>query len=910
LKNKIITSSKQLGKPVLAGVGRNNISSELVSMASQYGGNGSSFNTDTFESDTISRFPAEIRNPTLNPEMFFLPKFLSNDGSPNIELNTWFDHYYRFHPLVGNLIDLHKTLPLSRFGLVGIQDNKMLQEYEELSEDLQMFEIASEMFKAYFLRGEYALYARWNDTIKSFSHLKLLDTNYINVTGHYLLFSDKGNDTEAYELTPDEYLQSLVNTDNEIYQKLVSEYLDDEIRDAIENGFTIMMDPFSMSFEKRTVNPWDLRGTSILCNILKTLILEDKLREFQYANAQANTTPIYLWNVGDNEYPADDAMIQQYQALIQQLGYDPNKNIIANHLLKLTIQGASGQAKDMYQDFEYIQNLILTSLWGNKAFTTSEGITYNSSSVAMRVLMGRYIPIRNGLENIFYRKIFLPIAIARGYYKRTDKEQPNGVSAMIRTSKKFEDLVIPKFDWRHKQSLMDDSNVRSMLIQLHQMGKIPFKTICDSLDLDYDYTMTWLEKESNTIFDPFINDAKKTLMNSALAGGLADKGEGMMKRVMDASSAFMKALTGKSPNVDVIDKGKDDKKEDEPDEKETEKIKKEFGFDKTADIDNIIRKNADKIEQQLSEPRKFKTVFSSNDLLIQKLSENYYDKEFIGLVKEELYDLKILLAKQGTEYVHTKTGVVDERKKVTVQECVNYVIEFNKEEYNNRLRKISELAVDKIDNGLNKEAILYYTDFDKYALSYKINELEVVDKSTLQTYWNTINPELQVRAVLNMVDTYRRKQIQSYRKLGVKEFYVNGIKTDVDNHVFNIEDRLVPDFEYKKKLNVKISKNFSAVNIPFELVYSVKDLDKRFKLKGSLDYSDDTFDTVLNKTAKYYLGYIYDHMNNYNDVIDLESKFSEGETDEREFFINQGRKYLNNANMTAELKEYFKNLYI
>lgn len=1279
MKNKIVTTKKKIiGKPVIARTHSNNISSELVSMASQYGGNESNFNSDTYESDAISRFPAEIRNPTLNPEMFFLPKFLSNDGSPNIELNTWFDHYYRFHPLVGNLIDLHKTLPLSRFGLVGINDSKMLQEYEEVAEDLQMFEVASEMFKAYFLRGEYALYGRWNDDIKSFNHLKLLDTNYINVTGHYLLFSDRGEDTEVYELTPDEYLQSLVNTDNEIYQQLVDNYLDDEVRDAIENNFKIMLDPFTISFEKRTVNPWDLRGTSILCNILKTLILEDKLREYQYANAQANTTPIYLWNIGDGDYPADDQMIQQHQSLIQNLAYDPNKNIIANHLLKLTILGASGQAKDMHQDFEYIQNLILTSLWGNKAFTTcftdsheyltedgwkyydditeedklatfnpetrkmhyenfinrfeyvvdeeivnfennwidlsvtknhkllvkekyntynkkdgdwkkelagnikydcklpniidwdgtespssilmesfhrknktslgkfeieiddylkligyflsegsfrfqsidgeiseititqqkssksfikmkelfdrldffkfkdtknsnrdcwhcskksvsehfykecnhgsknkkiprwilnlsknkleillealmdgdgsrfstlksgeinqyryhtiskqladdvqeivmklgyavkvvekkrdktrqniywvcwgrkesemirsgysnnptvytdeinyeqykgrvtcfemptyhtlivrnngkvvgtfqSEGITYNSSSTAMRVLMGRYIPIRNGLENIFYRKIFLPIAIARGYYKRTSKDNPNGKSAMIKTSKNFNDLVIPKFDWRHKQSLMDDANVRSMLIQLHQMGKIPFKTICDSLDLDYDYTMTWLEKESNTLLDPYLQDAKKTLINSAVAGGLKDKGEGMMKRVMDASASFMKAVIGKSPNVDVIDKGKDDDKEEDKDkdeekDKEIEKVEKLFGFDKVADIDNIIKKNARQVEKQLSQSRKFKSVYSSNDLLIQKLSDNYYDKNFIQVVKDQLYDLRILLAKQGTEYINDKTsGVVNEKNKVTAQSCVDYVLSKLKEEYNKRLRLISELAVDNTDKSLNKDAMSYHLDFDKYALNYKIDEIEVVDKSTLSSYWKTVSPRLEIETVNNFVDLYRRKQIQSYRKNGIKEFYVNGIKTDVDKHTFNIEDRLVPDNKYSEKKTIKISKNFSAINIPTELIYTVNDLDKRFRLRGKLDYSDATFENVIEKTSDYYLGYIYDNMNNYNDIVDLESKYSSGEKDEREFFIVQGRKYLNNVTMNEELKDYFKNLYI
>ena len=69
--------------------------------------------SEFFESDQIGRFPTEIRNPTLNPEMFYLPRFSSTDGTANVELNNWYDHYYRFDPLIGNLIDLHSTSPFT-----------------------------------------------------------------------------------------------------------------------------------------------------------------------------------------------------------------------------------------------------------------------------------------------------------------------------------------------------------------------------------------------------------------------------------------------------------------------------------------------------------------------------------------------------------------------------------------------------------------------------------------------------------------------------------------------------------------------------------------------------------------------------------------------------------------------------
>lgn len=894
---EVITSTK-LGKPRLGST-----SQYLPDMSklSNFGGS-VMYGSEFMDSQNISRFPAEIRNPTLNPEMFFLPKFISIDGSPNIELNTWFDHYYRFHPIISNLINLHSTLPISRFGLVGIEDKKILQEYEDISEDLQIFEISMEILKAYFVRGEYALYGRWNDDIKSFSHLKLLDTNFITVTSHHLLFSDIGEDTEIIQLEPDELIQALVNSQNTLHQDLISRYLDPELRMAIENGMSVVLEPFSVSFVKRTVNQWDLRGTSILFSVLKTLILEDKLREFQYANAQANTTPIYHWKIGSDQYPADDDMIRDHQSIIQNLAYDPNKNIITNHIVNLDIKGAVGQTDKMFQDFEYIDNKILTALWGNKAFTHSEGITYNSSSVAMRVLMGRYIPIRVALENIFYKKIFLPIAMSREYYKRTEKDRPNGKSAMIKTSKQYNDLCIPTFDWRHKQSLMDDSNVRSMLIQLHQQGKMPMKVICDSLDLDYDYVMKWLEKESNTILDPYLSETKKILLNSAAAGGLKDTGEGMMKRILDASSAWIKSITGKPININIVEKKQEEEKEKEA------KIYKDV---QSKNIEHIIKKNAQKIESQLKDPKSFKAVYSDQDLMIRALKDNYYDNDFINIVKGQLYDMKVILAKSGTEYILEKTSIVNENNPVTIQSYLDKVYSFIEKSYKDRLYNLSKLAIESvnvIDSSIKKQANIQNIDFDKYKLDMKIAELDIVEKSVLKTYWDTIFPKLQLKCILDFIDVYRRKQIECYRKIGIKEFYVNGKKRDVDTFNFEIQDRLVPDHKYSLKKVFKLKPDLS-IKIPLELIYNAKDISNKLILRGNHDMSNSTLDSFDSDYKTKHLSYLYQNMNNYDRLVELEEKHSKGETDHEEFFINRGLEYLGGKIKNEEIKEYFEQLY-
>jgi SPP1 gp7 family putative phage head morphogenesis protein len=131
----------------------------------------------------------------------------------------------------------------------------------------------------------------------------------------------------------------------------------------------------------------------------------------------------------------------------------------------------------------------------SKAMTTSEGINYSSASVGVRVLMSRYLPVRAMMEDVFYRKVFLPVALANQFFERKKAD----LAHHVRTS--TGDPIYPRFNWRHKQSLLDDAAIKSSLIQLRDKGDIPLKVLCDGLDLDYEEILSWLEKEQGTIAD-------------------------------------------------------------------------------------------------------------------------------------------------------------------------------------------------------------------------------------------------------------------------------------------------------------------------------------------------------------------------------------------------------------------------
>lgn len=868
------------------------------------------YGTDTnFGSGAITQFSPEVRNPLLNPENFFLPKFQSNDGTPNIELNLWYDNYARWHPLVGNLLALHSTLPISRFGLVGITDKEVLKVFEEMSDNMDLFQACQDILYQYFKRGEVQPFGWWDDDLGYFNSMSMIDTNYIYVSGHYMLRNDNGEVPEIYEYYPDEYLIQLLKSQNTIEQELL-EYVDNELQEAIENNLSVILDPFSTSMIRRKLNSWDLRGTGIISNILKILLLEDKLRENQYQSAQSNINPYRIWKLGDSENFADEEQLENLRSLVQQAQYDSQMNIFSHHLLSLEIQGASGKADKMFQDFQYIEQQILTGLWSNKALTVSEGISYNSSSVAMRVLMGRYIPIRNMLENYVYKKIFLPVSIRHGFYKITEAELSHG----IRKANKDRTPLYPRFDWRHKQSLLDDQSIRSMLIQLQQASKMPMKVICDSLDIEYDYVKNWLEKEMNTVFDNDFILGRKTLINSAIAGGLKDKGKNMVKRMVEAGVEWAKGVMGYSPNLDIDSAEKDietsSEKETEEAMGENEKMDKktirqvdeyktQYEKDQIKNIETINRKYHDEIKNQLDKRSgNFNKSTNSRSVVVKELNDNGVDNNIQKIVRDYLYDFKLLFSKQGIKYVNSDENV---------NSHINTVVNMLQEEYNKSLydtMKISQANLEELlDKKLSENIFIKMSEFN---LNTNFDNIKKLDNDVAKAYWESIATNIEKQIVSNFIKASKLAEIDTIKKLGYNQFLIDDEIKSIDDKItnFKLNSKIVPYTDGKEKINMKIG-NMNIKEVPVEKYWKVKSIANKYNSNNEIEYNDDILTTIGNKYFEnlyYYVG------NNMQDrLIDLYDKYYEGK-DEEEWFKINGIRFIKQEKLNEEVETFYKDI--
>lgn len=901
-------------------VGRNNLTErqlitrklpKILSMKSFASG---AYGTDTnFGNGAVTQFSPEIKNPLLNPENFFLPKFQSNDGSPNIELNLWFDHYFRWNPLIGNLISLHSTLPISRFGLVGVTDKTILNTYEEMSDDMELFEGCQDILHQYFKRGEVQPFGWWDDDIGRFTAMSMLDTNYVYVRGHYLLKDKNGVSPEVYELYPDEYLMQLIKSQDPIDQDLL-ENLDDELREAVENNLSVILDPFSTNMIRRKVNSWDLRGVGILSNVLKILLLEDKLRESQFSSAQSNINPYRIWKLGDENNWADEEQLEDFRSVVQQAQFDSQMNIFSHHLLSLDIQGASGKADKMFQDFEYIEKQILSGLWSNKALTVSEGVSYNSSSVAMRVLMGRYIPIRNMLENYIYKKIFLPVALRHDFYDITQAELNHGV----RRAKKDRTPLYPKFDWRHKQSLLDDQSIRSMLVQLQQSSKMPMKVLCDSLDLDYDYVKNWMEKEMNTVFDNDFIAGRKTIIASAMAGGLKDKAKGIVKRMIEAGVEWSKGVMGDSPNLDVEE---DDTVEAQGDEevealtgeptiededklpenvkKQKREFRQQYENDQIKQVNTINRKYAKSTKKMLeARSSSFKGTESTRSLAVKQVLDSEMDTKVANMLKQYLYDFKILFSKQGIKYIKGQEDV---------RTYVGETLALIEDDYNKKLYETMKISQANLENLLGKQLNEnVFIKLSEFKIGNEFDNIKRIDPDVSKAYWNSITSNIEEQITHNFIKAGKLAEVKMLKQLRYDNIYVDGVKQSIDSPIeIKSGIKILPDTGEQEKLHIKVGK-MVVKDVPVERYYDVKKVAEKYNTASEVAYEDDIVGVV---GEKYFLNlYARLDVDIHDRIIDLYDKHYEG-LDEEDWFKINGVRYIKQIEeQPMEVVAFYQNI--
>lgn len=424
----------------------------------------SCFGGNTFGPDIVGLAP-EYFIPQLENSSLELPRYRQ-------EIVSWCDYYYQTNPLVGAAIDIHASLSISDFA-ISCKDKKRQQEYEDMLDDLDYTQLLEDIAHEYFRLGNVFPMGDFDEDNLAWKEFVLIPMLNVDMKKSIL-----NKDPKVY-LVPDETLKqmSLLN-DPHLRQEF--DMLPVEVREKITQNIPILIDPTRITHISTRSIAGTLWGPPPMFRCFKTLVYNDKLFRSQEAIADRQITPLKIISlITPDGFPVTPEEEESFRDQLIEADYDPNFYIITSGTVKDNYIGSTGKVLPLNSEMDMVERNISTGMRINKALMHGEGPTYANAQVYQSTMSFYYQSFRNKLKRWLIRKVFRPVAEARGWYDVKDTEK-----STLSEYEKTKRLILPEIYFRGT-GLMDTQTI-TILDRLNQSKKISDDTFIRLVSPDID----------------------------------------------------------------------------------------------------------------------------------------------------------------------------------------------------------------------------------------------------------------------------------------------------------------------------------------------------------------------------------------------------------------------------------------
>lgn len=468
------------------------------------------------------------------------------------ERRAFYRFFYNTNEIVGQAIDIHSTLPLSKIRLVPPrgknhkQNEYIFKFFENMCQDMKLFKALIEITHEYFLFGNCFIFAEEDDYLdgregveqrgqrkeESRQRSQLLKEKY-NIIDKEPLF--KGwkklivlppdqvrvrklplSDDTAIEYLPDpetkKFITSEMPTQSDYYSTSTGEMnkskhqIPSNIAEKVRQSGTIPLDtdPYTGSHVfhlARKKSQYEPLGVSIVERCINTLVLMDKLRQAQTSIASRHMTPMRIvWAEDLSPEDVDNLREQVDMALV-----DPDYSIIANYEVHWEEMGSNGRLLDIEADYEGALNRLFAGLGVTREVLTGEG-TYAGNRISLEIMNQMYLLFREIIQDYVENNLFKPIARKKGFVELDEFGN--------------ETILYPRLSFT-RLSIRDNEQFFDAAFQLYQKGSISIDLILDILNIDPVSTKEKLESDMFTVNDSQFNEVLRNSYADA-AQGLVD----------------------------------------------------------------------------------------------------------------------------------------------------------------------------------------------------------------------------------------------------------------------------------------------------------------------------------------------------------------------------------------------------
>jgi hypothetical protein len=447
----------------------------------------------------VGRTPLLYVDPMFDPILFLFPKDRID------EINKRLRHYYETDPIVGNAIDLHTESVISDFYL-QCEDKNNEKYWNDFKDRSGLVPFLRGLIHDHWLLGEGVGLPIWDPHNFEFSHYNQYPPENVDIFRTYV------TPTAFFMLKPDpdlaEKVQSAAQTDQTLINMMDSNYVE-----SLKEGR-----PFNLGDDKkiiylsRATTKYRHRGVSILARVLKDLLYKDKLRLLQLTFVDRHMFPIKIFKLGSESkgWIPNKRHFTKLQQLLAQASNDPDFNLIYHWGLQIDYVGTKDKIWNLIPEFEWVERQVMAGLFVNDELIHGGVPSAVRDTVNLRTLMHRYSSLRDQIERYMITHIFLPIAQARGMYRKAYKNAKVKSTRMIKIAGRgtrvpvewvdserglytvahnfhagtdLSAYDIPRPIWK-RLNLVNNIAEQQLMLKLEEDDKLPLEMIYDMFGLD------------------------------------------------------------------------------------------------------------------------------------------------------------------------------------------------------------------------------------------------------------------------------------------------------------------------------------------------------------------------------------------------------------------------------------------
>ena len=467
-------------------------------------------------------------SPELSTDFLELPQSLH-------EAWNYYRFFYRTEPFVGQAVDLHTELPLSKirisvpkarnrelaekaarfcekwgkrvkilqrlisvvheYHLIGVVNIWTEDTNPEMPEEVRV-ETVRRLEEDGQLREEKHEYDDANERMvewlaknyKGWTSIRVLPPEQVKVE------SFNFTDEKIFEVIPDSKTKDIVQKAREGNKQAVRivNSMPPEVVAAVVEGQNIPLntDPEAGSFiycMENKKSDYEPMGHSILERCIRVLVFRDKLRQANTSIASRHMTPIRIVYAED----MDIADVENLREQVDTALLDPDYSIIANFQLNWEEMGSDQRLLDLSGEYDLTDRQLYAGLGVTEGLLSGES-QYSGDRINLEVINTRYMLLRELLQDFVEEHWFKPMCARMGFIE----EDEDGEEVVITPTLSFTRLA-----------LRDNQDTFDALFNLYQKGSLDVDVILELLNIDPVSTREKLERDMFTVNDSSFNEA-------------------------------------------------------------------------------------------------------------------------------------------------------------------------------------------------------------------------------------------------------------------------------------------------------------------------------------------------------------------------------------------------------------------